>query len=670
MTRWATPRSLRSSTDSPLSVTRSLVSSVSLVSLVSSLSLPARATDTHPLPSDLPSEVIVPTATEARGLSQTWAVRDGRLWVRPDGEGGAWEPLHGTGRPRGPGLEAYADVSLVAVAADEDGRFAVVDSNGIIFHYEGSWNAVWGLPFLPFTQGTVTLPFPVSSLREGRLVYSQRHKTVGWSEDARGQQFYWGSAGTTSLYILSEDGRRIYLLDPWLPPDTTRELMGPKDGTVAMASLAASASTMLAIAPDGAIYTHAEDYDSNGGTPFYLYAYDDFALEGLPGTDPRSETQTHALPVEPWQRQPDIVLVGQARLSRRIAVEQTGTGHVARRLRVVGDDENGVRGVYEKSLEDASWSFVPRDIVVGEASWLPRPPSTKDEAGDGEPTQREEAPPSRSYAGLVRHGGRTVAVSTHDFWFHRDRFHIELVDHGVAGGAEIPLVVHTADLWTLFREANAADDPLAPRQLKATIQVDPTKSTPALQARARDLLGSKLGQVFGFAVVVDGDELVLIPVDYPWGVLHEERAWVLRATPSRRRISPLPLFSRLAQSHVDLEQLTFARCATDDTIRRRADEALKAVLAAQRELASRASIMATAATAAPLATLTMDALSVLTTARWTVRELRFLKGLEQHLPALTQGPAFAYARRVARSQDDFDDVTRRLRTCVTGQRPG
>ncbi len=634
------------------------------------MSRPANATEALPVPTDLPREVIAPTMTEARGLSQTWAVRDGRLWVRPDGEGGAWEPLHGTGRPLGPGLEAYADVSLVAVSADEDGRFAVVDSKGTIFHYEGSWNAVWGLPFLPFTQGTVTLPFPVSSLREGRLAYSQRHKAVGWSEDARGQQFYWGSAGTTSLYILSEDGRRIYLLDPWLPADTTRELVGPNDGTVTMASLAASASTMLAIGQDGALYTRCEDYDGNGGTPFYLYAYDDFALEGLPGTDPRSETQIHALPVAPWQRQPDIVLVGQARLSRRIAVEQTGTGNMARRLRVIGDDETGVRGVYEKSLADASWTFTAHDVSVDEASWLPRPMMRKDGPVDDKPAERGEPAPSRSYAGLVRHGGRTVAVSTDDFWFHRDRFHLDLVDHGVDGGADIPLVVHTADLWTLFREANAADDPLAPRQLKATVQLDPTHTTSALEDRARELLGHKLGQVFGFAITVDGDELILTPVDYPWGVLHEERSWVLRATPSRRRISPLPLFSRLASTHVALDELISSRCAVDAALRGRADEALEAVVAAQRELASRASIMATAATAVPVATLTMDALSVVTTARWTVRELRFLRGLEQHLPALTQGPALAYARRVARSQADFDDVTRRLRSCVTGRRPG
>lgn len=194
-----------------------------------------------PTPPDLPGEVVAPTATEARGLRQTWAVRDGRLWVRPDGPDATWAPLHGTGKPVGKGLEPFVDASLVAVTADADGRFAAVGSDGTIFHYEGSWNAVWGPPFLPFTQGVVKLPFPKTSLREGRLAYSQRHKAVGWSEDARGQQFYWGSAGTTSLYLLSDDGRRIFLLDPWLPPDTTRELVGPGDGTVTMAALAASA---------------------------------------------------------------------------------------------------------------------------------------------------------------------------------------------------------------------------------------------------------------------------------------------------------------------------------------------------------------------------------------------------------------------------------------------
>ncbi len=203
--------------------------------------------------------------------------------------------------------------------------------------------------------------------------------------------------------------------------------------------------------------------------------------------------------------------------------------------------------------------------------------------------------------------------------------------------------------------------------MKATIQLDAAKATQALEARARDVFGNKLGQVFGYVVIADGEELMLAPVDYPWGVMQQERAWVLRASPTRRRLSPLPLFSGLARSHLDIDALTPARCAVDAEMRARADEALQAVIAAQRELAQRASIMSTAATAVPLATLTMDVLSVVTTGRWTVREFRFLRGFEQHLPALTQGPALAYARRLARSQADFDDVTRRLRACVMGQ---
>ena len=614
-------------------------------------------------PNDLPDDVVAPTATEARGLHQLWAVRDGRLWVRGDAAGSTWAPFGGTGRPN---VDGARDARLIAVTADEDGRFVVVADDGAVFHYEGSWNVAWGLPFLPFTQGRVTLPFPTSSLREGKIAYSQRHKAVGWSEDARGQQFFWGSAGTTSLYLLSDDGRRIFLLDPWLPPDTTRELSGPGDGAVTMASMAASASTLFAIADDGALFTKFEDYDANGGTPFYTYAYDDFAVEGLPGADPRSETQVHALPVAPWQRQPDIALSGQARVSRRIAIAQTGQGNAARLLRVVGDDEHGVRGVYEKSLAAPAWTFRAVDVAVDDASWIV-PRSSSSSSSSSSPA----LPPRRHYEGIVAQsgaGGRAVFAATDDFWFQREMFHLDVVDHAVDGGVFVPLVVHTADLWSLFREHNVVDDPLAPRMLKATITLDAARATPQAVCSARALFGGKLDQVFGFVVVADGDELVLAPVDYPFGVDVQRRAWVLRAAPSSRRVAPLPLARRTAEAHVDLDDVSVGRCAVDAALRARAEAALAAVRAERDELSSRASFMTTLSTTLPLATLFADAVSVASTTRWTVRELRWLTGFEQHLPALSQGPQLGYARRLARSHADFDDVTARLSACVRAGR--
>jgi hypothetical protein len=650
---------------SPLSASSSAHASSASTAPASAAPASTTTTTTTTMPADLPDDVVAPTATEARGLHQLWAVRDGRLWTRAVAAGASWAPFRGTGRPD---VDGAREARLIAVTADEDGRFAVVADDGAIFHYEGSWNAVWGLPFLPFSQGRVGLPFATSSLREGRLAYSQRHKAVAWSEDARGQQFFWGSAGTTSLYILSDDGRRIFLLDPWLPPDTTRELMGPGDGAVTMASLAASASTLFAIGNDGALFTRFEDYDANGGTPFYTYAYGDFDVEGLPGTDPRSETQVHALPVLPWQRQPDVALSGRARLSRRIAVLQNGQGNAARLLRVVGDDEHGTRGVYEKALDAATWTFRAVDVDVAEASWLaPTSPKTQPTSSAGS----VEPPPQRHYEGIVvRRGatGRAVFAATDDFWFHRDRFHLDVVDHAKDGGVSVPLVVHTADLWSLFREHNAVDDPLAPRLLKATVMLDTTRATPQAARSARALLGDKLDEVFGFVVIADGDELVLAPVDYPYGIDVQRRAWVLRATPSAHRVSSLPLYRRVAGAHVDVDAATVGRCASDEGLRARAQTALAAVQAERKELASRAGFMTTLSASLPLATLAVDALSVVTTTRWTVRELRWLTGIEQHLPALSQGPQLAYARRLQRSQTDFDDVTARLQRCVRAAR--
>ena len=43
--------------------------------------------------------------------------------------------------------------------------------------------------------------------------------------------------GVATVYLLRDGGRRITYLDPWLPNDESREVCGPRRGTVALANL-------------------------------------------------------------------------------------------------------------------------------------------------------------------------------------------------------------------------------------------------------------------------------------------------------------------------------------------------------------------------------------------------------------------------------------------------
>jgi hypothetical protein len=70
----------------------------------------------------------------------------------------------------------------------------------------------------------------------------------------------------------------------------------------------------------------------------------------------------------------------------------------------------------------------------------------------------------------------------------------------------------------------------------------------------------------------------------------------------------------------------------------------------------------------PIATLLRDAASIVTTTRFTVRDVRWLASVEQHLPALSQEPHLSYARRLQRSPADFEDVAARLQACARARR--
>ena len=590
----------------------------------------------------------------ARGLAQRYEVRDdGMLWVQP--EGGPWSLFQGTG------LVPGSARPIVAVFADEDLFFTVVTDDGGLHHFEsGVFDSLWGLPTLPFTRAPLSLPFDVAQLRPGRVAYSMRHKNVLFYEDAKRRQFFWGNAGTTTLWVLSDDGRRLLLGDPWLPPDFSRELSAPHGGALKMASVAASASTLFVIGVDGSLHTRFVDYDSFGGTPFFHYDYPaggavDVVTPGLPGDDPASELQTRALPAEDWRSQPSPLTPGtKGRLSRRIGIRQSGVGNAARALTVVGDDDDGRRGVFTKALDDPAWRFTPDDgAVVDDDEWL-------DPAVDA-----VGAAPAMALGGWLR-GDRSLGAvygSTSDFWFHRSPFHLTLdVD-----GEEVRLLVHTVDAWTLCTANNAADDDTAHKLLKATLVLeDKQKLSTSTQQRLRAIFHDALGQTFAFAIVANQHELVLFPVGYPFNVARGRFELVLRADPQMRSRAVVPVrpSSRIAARFVDVAAVRSGAACGHEAERARAQTALTAVRAARAQAVADRRLAAALELGLPVGTSVADVATVLTTTRFTWDVTRWLTGFELNLPAVVGAQSVATERFLTSSQADFDDVTLALARCI------
>src|SRR5580692_11051927 len=88
-----------------------------------------------PLPADLPQDVRLKTRSESFSYESLYALRDGKLWVKPNphapGAGGDWAPFEGTGVPFGKKaqsfgpedrLTAFATEGLMVVALSEKGR--------------------------------------------------------------------------------------------------------------------------------------------------------------------------------------------------------------------------------------------------------------------------------------------------------------------------------------------------------------------------------------------------------------------------------------------------------------------------------------------------------------------------------------------------------------------
>lgn len=308
-----------------------------------------------PPPEDLPERVWFRDASESFNRDWYVALRDGRVWVKPneatgERDPGEWELLGDTGVPEGSKLDNFDAPTAVASLSVDGTWIHALSTDGVIYRgadmrtgLQGrfSWSDRWGWPAARGDGLTLG-----ESTARGWSVSDSHPFDVDHYSDIFGQEHSVG-LGVAHVYRTSPDGGRIHWNDWWLPADWSRQLCGPERGGLRIVAMSASASTLFVLTDDGGLHTRLWDFDTAGENDTLTYSYlEDNVTRSIRG-----------LPAEAWQRQPSIP---EGRVTDRITIFQDGEGNAARVLRVEGVLD-GVRGLFEKPIDDEAWSFVRTD---------------------------------------------------------------------------------------------------------------------------------------------------------------------------------------------------------------------------------------------------------------------------------------------------------------------
>ncbi len=333
-----------------------------------------------PLPRvKLPQDVPLKTPTLTFYRDQLFGLWGGLIWFKrnPALEGAPEEPwrLFGDGLPfpadgrpeferptRIAALSADAD-DLIAV--DEGGRVYVCTTESRALSSADGWSDGWGFP------GKRALRLDERAKSAKAFAVGRRAEQVVWFEDGIGNRHNWGPMGTSTLYLLHQNGQELLFTDNGLPNDFSRELCGPDDGRFVAESVSASASAVMLIDRYGRVLTQFNDYDLNGGTPNFEYTYRSEVFADKDPESLRTSLLPYYLPLLPWRWHEPVSLIGQARLSKRITILQTGVGNTARELRVGARGPSGEQGYFTKGIDDDSWRFVADPTVqLPDDGWL------------------------------------------------------------------------------------------------------------------------------------------------------------------------------------------------------------------------------------------------------------------------------------------------------------
>ena len=388
-------------------------------------------------PADLPAQVTFRSTTETFNRRYQFAVRQGTIWYKSNtaetGIDEPWAKLKSDGCFAG---------KVVGVSADDDELIAI-DRDRWIYGMDGAlkssaffnWSLRWGPPL--WTGPGWKLPHGVQTWTWS--VLSQVEDKT-WTDDA-GNAHAVGTGKVSHIWTLSENGRRVTYLDPWLPADSSYELCTPHRGRFRAANLSASGSTVFLIGHHGDMFTRLYDFDIAGADPiFFSYSYADQRGAKKPKIQ---------LPSPAWVQQPKI----PGQITDRISIHKVGAGSTHRELRVEGRRGNRT-GFWHKDMSAATWKFTATNgALVGNKLDNPSKDTSR---------QNLAASEDRKYVGNV--SGASVTVSNFNVACTPSTVNVRL-----ATGERFALVLHTTDDIRQLQRAQGLDS--TPRKLNGAIEI-------------------------------------------------------------------------------------------------------------------------------------------------------------------------------------------------------
>lgn len=379
----------------------------------------------------LPDRVVFKDSHTTFSRDYAFALRRGRIYVRPAtvGVGRRGEPWRRLELPAcldGRVQEISADHSLlIALGPDRQVYSHDMAASGDLSAERWTWR--WGPYF--WTGSGLRLYGDVRAWAASELTSAE------WFRDSAGRTHH--PIGVATVYLLRGDRRRITYLDPWLPQDESREVCGPQRGTLPLAGLSGSGSTVFVVGAGGELFTRLYDFDVSGAnTVFGSFTWE----RGVPADDPRWQ-----LPGPRWVRQP----TPPGRVTDRISIAKTGMHADHRLLSVEGVDRSGRRGYWRKPLTARRWTFVRTGRPL-QGRVLPTRPARAFAADD------------RRYVGTV--GGAPAVVADFNPECSPARLSVR-----VAPGQRLDLLLHSSDGLRQERRDRGLTD--VPREYNGAVEV-------------------------------------------------------------------------------------------------------------------------------------------------------------------------------------------------------
>ncbi|WP_227658925.1 MULTISPECIES: hypothetical protein [unclassified Corynebacterium] len=305
---------------------------------------------------ELPQRVDLRDNTQGFNGQVEVALRQGLLFVRRVGEW-QWRDLPTPDCLRGE-IEGISLNDDALVALDREGWIYTL-SNLQSSPQRWGWIRAWGGPVW------LGKGLQAPTTRPGRWSLS----LIGTHTDRvydtpDGKQQPVSLAKVTQVVALSEDGSRMYSLDPWLARDYSYEVGTPWNSRFQAEAMSASGSMMFITNKYGDMYTRLSDFDINGSDPAqfrYVWGQD----ERPPAADAARHrldetTAPIGLPADDWRHQPKI----PGRITNRLSIHSTAPGSQNRELRVEGINAEGTTGFWRKELTGQHWEFVPTSVPL------------------------------------------------------------------------------------------------------------------------------------------------------------------------------------------------------------------------------------------------------------------------------------------------------------------